>query len=85
MIDSIYVLYENGGKYFPDYESAWKNHYKSRIKRVNYCFTPTMQLCKRVSDLERIARVYFNKSVGLDYYDVISDSGFKQIKLIGEC
>ena len=84
MLDNIYVLYENGDKYFGTYEDAWKNHYKSHIKKVRYCFTPTMQLCNKVSELEHIAKVYFNKSFGLDYIDVLNCCGYKQIKLIGE-
>lgn len=84
MLDNIYVLYENNGKYFPSYESAWKNHYNSGIKRVNYIFTPTMQVCKNVGELEHIAKVYFNKSFGLDYIDVLNASGYKQLKIIGD-
>ena len=84
MLDEIYVLYENAGKYFNSYEVAWKNHYNSHIKKVRYCFTPTMQLCKNVSELEHIARTYFNKSFGLDYIDVLKNSGYKQLKIIGE-
>ena len=84
MLDDIYILFENDGKYFPTYESAWKNHYNSRVKKVRYCFTPTMQLCNRVSELENLARKYFNGSCGLDYIDVISGSGYKQLNLIGE-
>lgn len=84
MLDSIYVLYENGEKFFNSYEEAWKNHYKSNIKKVRYVFTPTMQYCKNVSELEHIAKVYFNKSFGLDYLDVLNSSGYKQLKLIGD-
>lgn len=84
MLDDIYVLYENGGKYFKSYEEAWKNHYVSHIKKVHYCFTPTMQLCKRVCELEKVARSYFNQSFGLDYIDVMTGSGYSQLKIIEE-
>ena len=84
MLDDIYVLYENNGDYFGSYEEAWKNHYKSHVKKVRYCFTPTMQLCKNVSELEHVAKIYFNKNYGLDYIDVLKRSGFKQLKFIGD-
>ena len=84
MLDNIYLLFENNGKYFGSYDEAWKNHYKSNVKKVRYCFTPTMQLFNRVNELEKHARDYFNKSVGLDYINVISGEGYKQIKFIGE-
>lgn len=84
MIDNIYVLYENSGKYFNSYDDAWKNHYKSRIKKVNYVFTPTMQFCSKVSELEKCARNYFNSNFGLDYIDVLKASGYKQLKIIGD-
>lgn len=84
MIDDIYILFENNGKYFPSYEEAWKNHYKSHIKKVNYVFTPTMQLCSTVSILEKTARTYFNNSVSLDYFDVVRSEGYKQLNFIGD-
>lgn len=84
MLDDIYVLYENAGKFFPTYNDAWKNTYTSHSKTVRYCFTPTMQLCKRVSELENVARKYFNRSYGLDYMNVFTGEGHKQLKIIGE-
>ena len=84
MLDNIYVLFENAGKYFNSYEEAWKNHYISHVKHVNYVFTPTMQHCRKVSELEHIARVYFNKSFGLDYINVLNSFGYKQLNIIGE-
>ena len=84
MLDNIYVLYENAGQYFNSYDDAWKNHYKTHIKKVNYIFTPTMQICSKVSELEHCAKVYFNKSFGLDYLDVLNNSGYKQLKIIGD-
>lgn len=84
MLDNIYILFENGGKFFNSYEDAWRNHYSSRIKKVRYIFTPTMQYCKNVSELEHISKVYFNSAFGLDYIDVLKNSGYKQLKFIGE-
>lgn len=84
MLDNIYVLFENANKYFGTYEDAWKNHYISGVKKVRYVFTPTMQLCKNVSELEHKARIYFNRSFGLDYIDVLNGCGYKQLKIIGE-
>lgn len=79
-LDDIYVCYENAGKYFPDYCSAWNNHYKSMVKKVNYVFTPTQVLCKNVSQLYRCADKYF-KRFGFDYIDICNKSFVKQHNL----
>lgn len=85
MIDNIFVIYKNSDKFFPTYDDAWKNSRKPfQQKQVYYVFTPTMQECKRVSELENLYRKYFNKTVDCDFYDIINKKGTKQLKLIGE-
>lgn len=84
-IDEIFILYENSEKYFGTYEKAYFNSLKPFQKKgVKYIFTPTMQSCKNVSELENVARKYFNKAYDLDYLDIITGQGTKQLKLIGE-
>lgn len=77
MLDQIYVMYENAGKWFPTYDLAWKNHYKSMIKRVNYVFTPTGVICKNVGQLHKCAENYFNLN-NCSYIDVVNKAIISQ-------
>lgn len=82
-VDDIFLLYENSGKHFPTYEQAYFNSKKPfQQKQVYYVFTPTMQKCKRVCELENVARKYFNKAYDLDYLDIITGKGSKQLKIM---
>lgn len=84
-VDEIFVLYENSEKYFKSYIDAFHNSQKPmQEKQIYYVFTPTMQKSKRVSEFERIARNYFNKTVDCDFYDIFRKKGSKQLNLIGE-
>lgn len=82
-IDEVFILFKNSGKYFSTYEEAFKNgKYKpGQEKQVYYVFTPTMQEVKRVSELENVARKYFNKTFDCDYFDIFRKQLVKQFKL----
>lgn len=85
-IDNIFLLFENTGKYFPTYEQAYFNSKKPMMdKTVKYVFTPTMCSFKRVGEIERHAREYFNRVADCDFYDIFRKEGSKQLKIIGEC
>lgn len=79
-IGEIYLLYEIGGKYFKTYSEAYFNR-KYSCKPVYYVFTPTMEKFRRVCELYRSARTYFNKLNDTDYFDINTMSGFKQKEL----
>lgn len=84
-LDEIYILYKNTGKYFKSYTEAYFNSKKPmQEKQVYYVFTPTMQEYKRVGELERGARNYFNRVLDCDFYDIVNRQAFKQLNLIGE-
>lgn len=84
-VDSIFVLYENSGKYFKSYEEAYFNSVKPmQQKQVHYVFTPTMQKYKRVGEIENASRQYFNRVSGCDYFNIFTRQGSKQLNLIGE-
>ena len=85
-VDEIFLLYENSGKYFKSYDDAYYNTKKPcQEKTVYYVFTPTMVKFKRVGELERHARNYFNKTTDCDFYNIFTKQGSKQLKIIGEC
>lgn len=85
-IDEIFLLFENSGKYFKSYDEAFNNSRKPfQEKQVFYVFTPTMQRFKRVGEIERACRNYFNKAVDCDFYNIFTGEGSKQLKFIGEC
>lgn len=79
-LDQIFVSYENSGKLFPSYEKAYF-HGKTigKEKTVYYIFTPTGERCKRVGELERVARRYFNKSFDCDF--ILGSTFYKQLKI----
>lgn len=82
MIDEIFVIYENSGKCFSSYNSAYFNSKNPGCDRqVYYIFTPTMQRFKRVSELENACRQYLLNSYDCDYIDIISKIRTKQLKL----
>lgn len=84
-VDNIFVLYENSEKYFKSYEEAYFNSKKPFMnKTVYYVFTPTMQKYKRVCELEKACRDYFNRVADCDYLDLFTGQSFKQIKLFKE-
>lgn len=79
-LDDIYITYENNGKYFKDYKSAYYNSKHCSCKRVNYVFTPTETLCKNVGELLTTARKYF-ANFDCDYVDIVNKKCIEQIKL----
>lgn len=84
-LDSIFVLYENSGKYFKSYEEAYFNSKKPCMqKQVFYVFTPTMQKFKRVCEIENASIKYFNRVADCDFFNIFTKEGSKQLKLIGE-
>lgn len=84
-VDSIFILYENSDKYFKSYDEAYYNSKKPfQQKTVNYVFTPTMVKYKRVCELEKACRDYFNRVSDCDYLDIITGQSFKQLKFIKE-
>lgn len=86
MIDEIFVLFENSGKYFPDYNSAYfyGRNLPVSNRTVKYVFTPTMVSYKTVKELENAYRQYMNHTTGCDYFNLFTKEGSKQLKLIGE-
>lgn len=84
-VDKIFVLYKNTNKLFATYEEAFFNGKKPfHDKTVYYVFTPTMKSYKRVGELERACKEYFNKNMQCDYYDCIGKLSYRQMNLIGE-
>lgn len=84
-VDEIFILYENSDKYFKSYDDAYYNSKKPlQQKTVYYVFTPTMQRCKRVCELEKLCRDYFNKAYDCDYLDIITGQAITQMKLFKE-
>lgn len=84
-VDNIFLLFENSGQYFKSYDEAYYNSRKpGMLKPVYYVFTPTMQKFKRVCEIEKCCRDYFNKVSGCDFYNIFTGEGSKQLKLIGE-
>lgn len=82
MIDDILVLYENSGKYFGSYSTAFMNSRKPGCKKeVYYVFTPTMQRCRRVCELENLYRKYFAKH-NCTYYDFKNKTMIEQLNLL---
>lgn len=77
-----YVLYENSGEYFNSYTEAYWHSKLSKIKKVNYVFTPTMQICPRVNVLYKVARDYFRKCFNCDYLDPVSHCKYEQLSLL---
>lgn len=85
LVDEIFVMYENSEKYFKSYDEAYYNSKKPfQNKIVYYVFTPTMQKFKRVCELEKSCRDYFNKVADCDYLDIITGKSSKQMKLFTE-
>ena len=81
-VDEIFVLYKNSEKYFSTYEQAYFNSRRPGMsKHIFYVFTPTMQQCKRVCELEKLCRDYFNKTADCDYLDIITGVSIKQLKI----
>lgn len=80
-LDEVYVLYENDKKYFSSYDEAFWFRKSHNIKPIHYVFTPTMQEFTRVGELYHHARSYFNRTVGCDYYNVLSGLGHKQLQI----
>lgn len=80
-LDDIYVCFENNGKFFRNYNLAYYNSKHSTCKRVNYVFTPTMQICKNVGELERVSRLYFS-NFDCDYIDLVNKQYIKQTSLL---
>ena len=79
MIDDIFVVYENSGKYFANYNVAYYNSKKpGNNSRVYYVFTPTMQKVKTVPELENLYRNYFNA----DYFDINKKEFTTQLSII---
>lgn len=84
-VDDIFVVYENTDKCFKSYDEAYYNSIKPfQSKIVYYVFTPTMQKYKRVCELEKACRDYFNKVADCDYLDIITGQSCKQLKIIKE-
>lgn len=84
-VDEIFILYENSEKYFKSYDEAYFNSKKPfQQKSVYYVFTPTMQKYKRVCELEKCCRDYFNKVADCDYLDIITGQKITQMKLFKE-
>lgn len=84
MIDDILVIYENSGKYFGSYYSAFMNGKRPGSKKeVYYVFTPTMQKCRRVCELENLYRKYFSKH-HCTYYDFKNKTEIEQLNLLKE-
>lgn len=82
MIDEIFVLYENSGKYFNSYNNAYFNSKNAGCDRqVYYVFTPTMQKFKRVYELENACREYLRNCYDCDYLDIITKVRTKQLRL----
>lgn len=84
MIDDVFVIYENSNKYFGSYDIAYYNSRRpGSDKTVYYVFTPTMQRCKRVGELEKLCRDYFDKN-DCTYLDVFNKVIYKQLNLLKE-
>lgn len=84
-IDNIFLLYENSGQFFNSYDEAYWNSKKAGMnKKVYYVFTPTMQRFTRVCEIEKCCRDYFNKCCDCDFYDIVKNTGYKQLKFIEE-
>lgn len=84
-VDKIFVLYMNSDKYFDSYEKAYFNSKKPmQQKQIYYVFTPTMQKCKRVCELEKLCRDYFKQVHDCDYLDIITGQSITQMKLFEE-
>lgn len=85
LVDEIFILYENSEKYFKSYDEAYYNSKKPfQQKQVYYVFTPTMQKFKRVCEIEKCCRDYFNKACDCDFYNLFTKQGSIQIKLFNE-
>lgn len=85
MIDNIYVLFKAGDKYFNSYNEAFFYRKKYCIaKPVMYVFTPTMQECKRVGELENISKRYFKETTGYEYYCIKTGEAYNQLNLLEE-
>lgn len=82
MIDLEYVTFMNNGKCFPTYKEAYFNGQFCGSKKVTYIFTPTWYECRNVGELEMAYRKYFNTVVGLDYFDLHTQKGCKQLNLM---
>lgn len=81
-IDSIYILYENSGKYFNTYTEAYYNgKNKGYEKNVYYVFTPTMHRFSNTRELYDHSVVFFRNKYDADYLDLISRTLHKQLKL----
>lgn len=84
-VDDIFVVYMNSNKAFKSYDEAYFNSKKPCMdKTVYYVFTPTMQRFKRVCELEKACRDYFQKVADCDYLDIITGQAYTQLKLIKE-
>ncbi|WGL31044.1 hypothetical protein [Dipodfec virus UOA04_Rod_680] len=81
-LDSIYILYKNGNRYFNTYEEAYFYRKSHNRESVYYVFTPTMQEFRHVGELYHHSKLYFNKNFGCDFYDIVNKTGFKQLQLI---
>lgn len=82
MIDLEFVTFENNGKCYPDYSSAYFAGQRFGSKKVWYIFTPTWTKCRNVSELENCYRLYFNTRLGLDHYDIHNKVGSKQLSFM---
>lgn len=82
MIDDILVIYENSGKYFGSYNTAYMNSRRSGAdKKVYYVFTPTMQRCRRVCELQNIYNRYFKKHFSCTYFDFSNKTMVEQLNI----
>lgn len=85
MIDEIFVLYENSGKYFKTYNQAYFNSKKPFAKKViNYIHTPTFTPHRRVSELEQYHRNYLENHFDCTYLNLSSKILSKQLSFLGE-
>lgn len=85
MIDDIFVLFENSGKYFSSYKYAYLNSLNAGSnKQVYYVFTPTMQRCKRVCELENLYRKYFRENYDCSYFDMKTKTMVNQLNIFKE-
>lgn len=81
-VDEIYVLYKNSDKFFKTYSQAYFNSKQPFAKKqIFYVFTPTMQECLKVSELESIAKNYFLQTADCDFFDIVNKFSSKQLKL----
>lgn len=81
-IDSIYLLFENSGKYFNSYNEAYfYGKDKGYEKNVFYVFTPTMKKFSTVRELNEHSQEFFRRTYDTDYLDLLSRTLHKQLKL----